>query len=56
VSAGGVFSLAFLFDRLLSAGLSIEGLLAGSIGGSLLVGSSSLVSGDTLPSLVLSPE
>ncbi len=56
VSAGEIFDLTFLFDPFPPAGLSTEDLLAGSSAGSLLVGSSSLVSGDTLPLLVLSPE
>ncbi len=47
VSAGEIFGLVLLFDRFFPAGLSTEGPL---------VGSSSLVSGDTLQSLVLSPE
>ncbi len=51
VSAGEIFGLAFLFDRFLPAGLSTEGPLVCSLTGSLLAGSSSLVSADTLPSL-----
>ena len=54
VSAGAILGLVFLFDRFFSAGLSSEGPLVGP--GSLPVGSSPLVSGDTFPSLALSPE
>jgi hypothetical protein len=56
VSAGEIFGLAFLFNCFFPAALSTEGLLVGGLPGSILVGSSPLVSGDTLPSLVLSPE
>jgi hypothetical protein len=56
VSAGEIFGLAFLFNCFLPAGPSTEGLLVGILPGSLFVGSSPLVSGDTLPSLALSSE
>ena len=56
VSAGAILGLVFLFDRFFSAGLFTEGPLVGGPPGSLPVGSSPLVSGDTLPSLALSPE
>jgi len=56
VSAGATLGLVFLFGRFHPAGLSTEDPLVGSSAGGLLVGSSPLVSGDTLPSLALSPE